>query len=236
MGSSSTRSSRNASGKLKGSALSQEFYQRDTIQVAQELLGKVLVVRDSRTGEPTAGRIVETEAYHGEDPACHASRGETPRCAIMFGQPGIAYVYLIYGMYEMLNFVTEPQGYPGAVLIRALEPLFGEEQMRKRRKLKGTPKSRELANGPGKLCRALGIRLKHNGASLQGPEILVLDDGFGVSRSEILASPRVGISQAVDAMWRFYLQGNDHISRVKENLRAKPVAELGELRYAAFGP
>ncbi|MEK6578009.1 MAG: DNA-3-methyladenine glycosylase, partial [Bdellovibrionota bacterium] len=107
--------------------LSQSFYGRDTLVVARELLGKIIVVRN-RTGI-SGGRIIETEAYREDDPASHSYRGETPRSSVMFGEPGLAYVYFIYGMYEMLNFVTEKKGTSGAVLIRALEPMFGIEQM-----------------------------------------------------------------------------------------------------------
>ncbi|MGZ3698056.1 MAG: DNA-3-methyladenine glycosylase, partial [Bdellovibrionota bacterium] len=152
MANSSTSSSRNASVKppklaLK-SALPVSFYARDTLEVSRDLLGKVLLIR-SRRGV-TAGRIVETEAYRQDDPASHSFRGKTPRASIMFGNPGVAYVYFIYGMYEMLNFVTESHGTAGAVLIRALEPLAGEELMIKRR---GARRTRELASGPGRLCR-----------------------------------------------------------------------------------
>src|SRR5688500_3943309 len=181
--------------------LSRSFYERDTITVSRELLGKVLIVSGNggSGASMTAGRIVETEAYHGDDLASHCSRGETPRCAIMFGNPGVAYVYFIYGNYEMLNFVTEKKGYPGAVLIRAVEPVFGETLMEKRRRRQ----PRKLwTSGPGRLCRAMGIRMLHNGHSLEGPALFVADDGQRPSR--ILSSPRVGINAAKERMWRFF--------------------------------
>lgn len=190
-------------------ALSEKFYARDTIEVAKDLLGKILIVKTKQG--LTAGRIVETEAYLKGDPAAHSCRGETPRSKIMFGRPGVAYVYFIYGMYEMLNFVTEPVGHPGAVLIRAIEPVFGEELMKKRRPGKSLA---ELARGPGKLCRAMGIEMNHNGETLRGPALFVLP---GERSEKICASRRVGITKGVEPMWRFFLQDNSFVSRVKEN-------------------
>jgi DNA-3-methyladenine glycosylase len=133
----------------------------------------------------------------------------------MFGIPGLAYVYFIYGMYEMLNFVTEPQGFPGAVLIRAVEPIHGEEWMFQNRPCKTRS---ELTNGPGKLCRAMGIEMKHNGQSLQGPIFYVADDQvrpLSISRSE-----RVGIRLGKDKLWRFFVTGNPFVSRAPQNLRS----------------
>jgi DNA-3-methyladenine glycosylase len=130
----------------------------------------------------------------------------------MFGEPGVAYVYFIYGMYEMLNFVTEPMGMPGAVLIRALEPIWGISLMQERRK---TPQLLELASGPGRLCRALGIQMSHNGHRLQGPSIYVGDDGY--RPSSISQSARVGIRLATQTPWRFFLTGSEFVSRVKQN-------------------
>lgn len=217
--------SANASGRL----LKKSFYERDTVRVARELLGKILLVRqrptfawdDARAGV-TAGRIVETEAYHGGDPASHSSRGETPRCAIMFGEPGVAYVYFIYGMYEMLNFVTEKKGYPGAVLIRAVEPLVGEALMARRRKGQARALARnQLTSGPGKLCLAMGIRMGDNGASLRGPRLAVVDDGW--RPADILASPRVGISAGKEHYWRYMVSGNGFVSRAPQNASAIPL-------------
>jgi len=146
----------------------------------------------------------------------------------MFGEPGVAYVYFIYGMYEMLNFVTEPKGQAGAVLIRALEPLLGQEVMiRRRRPGRVRPlKPTELASGPGKLCRAMGIELAHNGASLRGPGLQVVDDGF-VPQS-VSVSPRVGITQATDRLWRFYLTAHPCVSRAPQNAQARVLSRALE--------
>lgn len=192
-------------------ALDQQFFRRNTLKVAQELLGKVLAVRCE--GQWAAGRIVETEGYRKDDPACHAFKKRTPRNEIMFGDPGLVYVYFIYGMYEMLNIVTEPTGDPGAVLIRAMEPLFGLEAMKARR-----PKARkihELANGPGRLARALGVRLNHKGESVFGANFLVMDDGYRVN--EIVCSPRVGIKQGTNLEWRYFVAGHACVSEAPQN-------------------
>jgi DNA-3-methyladenine glycosylase len=214
MASSSVSSSKNGWDKAK--LLPVSFYRRGTLDVARDLLGKILVVQKAGEGL-TAARIVETEAYQGDDPASHSARGETPRSSVMFGEPGVAYVYFIYGMYEMLNFVTLPVGMPGAVLIRAAEPLAGEELMvRRRSKGKKQGISRlELTRGPGKLCQALGIELTHNRQSLQGPVLRVLDDGF--VPQEIFVSPRVGIRVGIERYWRFYIPKNPFVSRAPQN-------------------
>ena len=201
----------------KAELLGADFYRRDTIQVAKELLGKIIIAR-SPSGV-TAGRIVETEGYSEKDPASHSFRGHTPRTSVMFGEPGVAYVYFVYGMYEMLNFVTEKKGSAGAVLIRAVEPLYGEALMQKRRK---TSRSRhDLTSGPGKLARALGIRMTHNRARLTGPKLYVYDDGFRPAR--IAASRRIGISQGKDKEWRFFLPENHFVTRSVENKRSRDV-------------
>jgi DNA-3-methyladenine glycosylase len=202
---------------LSLSPLEADWYARSTLDVAHELLGKILFVKTKQG--LTAGRIVETEAYRSDDPASHSSRGKTPRASIMFEDPGVAYVYFIYGMYEMLNFVTEPHGEAGAVLIRGVEPVLGEELMRKRRKTART--AHDLTGGPGKLCRAMGIEMKHNGLSLQGPEIWVADS-TAERPEKIRVSPRIGISQGQDKFWRYYLEGNSFVSRSPMNQRSKP--------------
>lgn len=130
----------------------------------------------------------------------------------MFGPPGRAYVYFIYGMYEMLNFVTELKGKPGAVLIRAIEPVFGESWMQKRRKANNRI---SLTSGPGKLTRALGITMKHNGESLQGPNLFVIDDGF--TPKMISTSGRVGISEAQEQPWRYFISDHPFVSRAPQN-------------------
>jgi len=206
---------------LKLEPLEADWYARSTLDVAHELLGKILFVKTKQG--LTAGRIVETEAYRSDDPASHSSRGKTPRASIMFGDPGIAYVYFIYGMYEMLNFVTEPHGDAGAVLIRGVEPVLGEELMRKRRKTART--AHDLTGGPGKLCRAMGIEMKHNGASLLGPEIWVAapdQSASDLKAEKVRVSPRIGISEGQDRLWRFYLAENKFVSRSPMNQRSKP--------------
>jgi DNA-3-methyladenine glycosylase len=191
---------------LEKRPLPRSFYARSAIEVARALLGKIV----SRGG--TSGRIVETEAYLGiEDAAAHSARGITDRTRVIFGAPGHAYVYLIYGMYECLNLVAEPEGSAGCVLIRALEPLTGLAIMRRRRP--GVGGIEALANGPGKLTRALGITRRHNGADVtRGP--LVVCEAAEDDRFEIGVSPRVGISKAADLPLRFFIKGNRFVSRV----------------------
>ncbi len=188
--------------------LGTSFFARDTLTVARELLGCVIEV--SAAGGAASGRIVETEAYLGrEDPASHAGRGRTPRSGIMFGPPGVVYVYLIYGMHHCLNFVTEQDGTPGAVLIRALEPVAGRDLMARRRGLDAARcRDRDLTAGPGRLCRALGIDRMWNGRSLADPGsgIRVLDGAS--APPEVLVGPRVGIRQAVELPYRFRVAGS----------------------------
>jgi len=177
------------------SVLPRGFYSRPTVEIARELLGKILV------HGRRAGRIVETEAYlGGDDEAAHASRGPTPRTSVLFGPPGHAYVYLVYGMYECLNIVAEPDGTPGCVLIRALEPLCGLRLMRRRRRKARRPE--DLASGPGKLTLAMGISRKHYGVDLTRGPITV-----HAPRNEppirIAVTPRVGIHKAADRPLRF---------------------------------
>jgi DNA-3-methyladenine glycosylase len=196
---------------LEKRPLPRSFYARPAIEVARALLGKIV----SRGG--TSGRIVETEAYLGiEDAAAHSARGITDRTRVIFGAPGHAYVYLIYGMYECLNLVAEPEGSAGCVLIRALEPLTGLAIMRRRRP--GVGGIEALANGPGKLTRALGITRRHNGADVtRGP--LVVCERAEDDRFEIGVSPRVGISKAADLPLRFFIKGNRFVSRAAPQAR-----------------
>lgn len=185
--------------------LPRAFYNRPATDVARALLGTIL------THGTTSGRIVETEAYLGlEDRAAHSFRGPTPRTQVMFGEPGHAYVYLIYGMYECLNVVAEPEGSPGCVLIRAVEPLEGVEHMRRRRP--GARGVEDLANGPGKLTLALGITRRHNGAdftrgllTIQPPKIR--------ETIAVGVSPRIGIRHCADWPLRFFIEGNRFVSR-----------------------
>ncbi|MBN1473994.1 MAG: DNA-3-methyladenine glycosylase [Syntrophaceae bacterium] len=182
--------------------LNRKFYERDTRQVARALLGKKLVRKIGRV--TLAGMIVETEAYCGqEDSACHAHRGQTARNAVMFGAPGHAYVYFTYGMHYMLNLVTEKEGNPCAVLIRAIMPLDGIKEMEKRRKLKGA----SLADGPAKLCQALEIDKSLNGWDVTSGSKLWVEDFKKINAKSILASPRIGINYAKaehrNALWRY---------------------------------
>ena len=182
--------------------LDQKFYNRPTLEVARDLLGKKLFRRQD--GVELSGIIVETEAYCGEsDSACHAHRGQTLRNAVMFGPPGFAYVYFTYGMHYLLNLVTEEEGHPCAVLLRAIQPLSGLAEMSKRRKRQG----KELTNGPAKLCQALGIDKSFNGWDLtKGSQLWVEDYQMAGSRA-ILSTPRIGIDYARkkdrEALWRF---------------------------------
>ena len=159
----------------------------------------------------SAARIVETEAYLGlTDRAAHAWRGLTPRTKVLFGPPGHAYVYLIYGMYECLNVVAEAEGSPGCVLIRALEPIAGIDAMRRRRP--GVARDHELANGPGKLTLAMGITRRHDGADLtRGP--LTVHEPLAKESFEVGVSPRIGIRHNADWPLRFFIAGNPCVSR-----------------------
>lgn len=160
--------------------LKRTYFENPTLDVAQDLIGKVMVFEDFK------GIITETEAYIGkDDPACHASRGMTPRTQVMFGPAGFSYVYFIYGMYHCLNFVTEKEGFPAAVLIRGLKLIEGNIHH----------------NGPGKLCRALGITREHNDLDLTThPTFGVYDEGIHLPYE---ITPRIGISQGQDKLWRF---------------------------------
>jgi DNA-3-methyladenine glycosylase len=195
------------------SKLPRSFYSRPALTVATDLLGKVLVRR--REGKILAGIIVETEAYVGpHDLACHASRGHTPRTAVMFGAPGHAYVYMIYGFYFCLNVVTDRVGYPAAVLIRAVEPVENVDLMRELRNNPG--RETNIASGPGKLCMAMSIDKQLNGADLRGTTIWIEDRKL--DPGPVCTSPRVGVDYAgeyKDKPWRFYVDGNPNVSRAR---------------------
>jgi DNA-3-methyladenine glycosylase len=190
--------------------LPRSFYEQSTIDVAKLLLGKFLV-RKHPHGD-SVGRIVETEAYIGpQDLACHAAKGRTKRNAVMFGPPGHAYVYFIYGFYNMLNLVTEAKDYPAAVLIRAVEPVTGMELMKRRRR---NDELRNLASGPGKLCQAFDIDRSLNGADLCG-KFLYLEDR-GEPTPKILSTARIGVDYAgkwKDKRLRFLVRGNEFVSK-----------------------
>lgn len=195
--------------------LPREFYARPTLDVARDLIGKV-VVRQGRT-QPTAGVIVEVEAYIGEsDPACHAAPGPTARNAPLYGPPGVAYVYLNYGLHALLNAVTEPDGQPAAVLIRALAPLDGLDLMRRRRSRapwrRGRPPvpDNELCRGPGNLTLALGVTLADNRRVLTSPPLSIEDRG--IAPEAIEWTPRIGISVGTEHPWRCVWKGHPCVS------------------------
>ena len=201
-----------------GRPLPRAFYDRPTLDVAADLLGKVLVHR--RGGCDTSGVIVEVEAYVGEsDPACHAAPGPTTRNAPLYGPPGFAYVYLNYGIHALVNVVTEPAGQPAAVLIRALEPLTGVATMRRRRARAGKGRlsrpgrvlaEMRLCQGPGNLTLAMGITLRENRADLLGPRLWIED--HGLPARPIAWTPRIGISVGVDRPWRAVIAGHPAVS------------------------
>jgi DNA-3-methyladenine glycosylase len=177
--------------------LAREFYARDTVEAARALLGRILV-HETADGV-MSGRIVETEAYVFGDPAAHSTRGRTPRTEPMFGEPGHAYVYFTYGFHYCMNVVSHPDGVPGAVLLRALEPIEGTELMRRNR---GRHSVHDLCSGPGKITKAMSIDGSLSGEDLLGDRLYLADDGTDVG--EIVAHPRVGIKVATDKLWRFY--------------------------------
>ena len=181
------------------------FFDRPVLEVAPDLIGCVV-----RHGE-TAGVIVETEAYHRTEPASHAWAGLTARTAPLFGPPGIAYVYLSYGVHSLLNAVCDAEESGAAVLIRALQPFEGVEVMRERRG--GVARDEDLCNGPGKLTQALGIGLALNGTSLLDGPIRIEPRAPGWEAPQIASGRRIGITKAVDLDWRFCARGNRHVSR-----------------------
>jgi len=194
------------------STLSNKFYARPTLDVVPDLIGKVLV--HVTTAGTTAGTIVEVEAYIGEgDPACHAASGLTRRNAPMYGSPGRAYVYLNYGIHHLINVVTESEGNPAAVLIRALEPCDGVSLMRQRRAAKSLRRlsEDELCNGPGNLTCSLGITLEQNCFDLCGDSLFIEDRG-NVNRA-LQWSERIGIRVGQEFRWRCYASNDPNVSR-----------------------
>jgi DNA-3-methyladenine glycosylase len=184
--------------------VSREFYARDVCTVARELIGAVL------HHGACSGIVVETEAYHETEPACHAFVGLTPRTRTLFGPPGFAYVYRSYGVHALLNAVAEPAGIGAAALIRALEPLDGIELMRERR---GLERLEDLCSGPGKLTQALGVGLEHDGADLDAGAIVIAPRSQRAPRLDLDTSLRVGITKAVELEWRYSLAGSGFVSR-----------------------
>jgi DNA-3-methyladenine glycosylase len=183
---------------------SADFYARAVLEVAPDLLG--CVVRHGAT----SGVIVETEAYHFSEPACHAYVGLTARTAPLFGPPGRAYVYRSYGIHALLNAVCEPEGVGAAVLIRALEPLSGVDLMHERRRVPGFD---DLCSGPGKLTQALDVELEHNDTSLLDGPVVIEPRPEAWRDVAWVTAPRVGITKAVDLPWRFCALGSRSVSR-----------------------
>ena len=181
--------------------LKRSFFDRSVHEVAPDLIGATLLVNG------VGGRIIEVEAYHHTDPAAHSYGGQTARNAVMFGPPGYAYVYRSYGIHWCLNFVCEEAGSASAVLIRALEPTAGIAAMRRRR---GVAEVRDLCSGPGKLCQALGVTIKHNGLALdRAPFELRARSG----EAEMVAGVRIGITRAAELPWRYGLKGSKFLSK-----------------------
>jgi DNA-3-methyladenine glycosylase len=190
---------------IKGKKIKREFFLRPTLEVARDLLGKYLVVENEKGR--MMGEINEVESYIGKDDlACHAAVGRTKRNDVMFWRGGHAYIYFTYGMYHCLNFVTEKEDFPAAVLIRSIIPVEGVEMMRELRKKKSKAKEisdGNLANGPGKLCQALGLDLNDNGIDLcNSKKIYLLDCGKKIDKFQ--SSTRIGISKGKDHLWRFF--------------------------------
>jgi DNA-3-methyladenine glycosylase len=185
-------------------SLPASFYDRPVVAVAQDLVGCVV------EHEGCAGVIVETEAYHHSEPACHAYVGLTARTSVLYGDPGTAYVYRSYGIHALLNAVCEHREVGAAVLIRALEPIEGIERMRERR---GVDRDVDLANGPGKLTQALGIDLELNDTNLAEGPVLIHPREADWEDPALVAGPRVGITKAAELPWRFCAAGSRHVSR-----------------------
>jgi DNA-3-methyladenine glycosylase len=198
-------------------ALPRDFYARDTELVARDLLGCIL---ECRTEQGVAsGRIVETEAYIGEhDLACHAAAGRTRRTEPLYGPPGTAYVYFIYGVHWCFNAVTRDEGSPSAVLIRALEPVTGVDLMHRRRP--AARRDSALTNGPGKLCAALGIDVRHNALTLNRPPTLIRE-GDRVSDAQVVITPRIGIRESADWPLRWLIADNPYVSRTPAHFPRK---------------
>ncbi len=209
-----------AARRTIGSVLPPTFYDRDTELVARDLLGMIL---ECETDEGlAAGRIVETEAYLGaDDPACHAVAGRTARTWHLFGPPGTAYVYFIYGVHWCFNAVTREEGHGSAVLVRAVEPTDGVELMRRRRP--AARRDRDLTNGPGKLCRALGIDGALDGLALSADSPLRIRVGESVDDDSVLVSPRIGITRAADAPLRWMVRDSEYVSRTPATFLRRPV-------------
>jgi DNA-3-methyladenine glycosylase len=198
-----------AAAKVRGAAdvgkpLDESFFALSVHDVARDLIGCSLRFRG------VGGVIVEVESYHADDPACHAYIGRTERNEVLFGRPGVAYVYFSYGIHSLLNAVCEPEGQAAAVLIRALEPAWGLDEMRARR---GRKDSRELCSGPGKLTEALEVGLADNGSSLLEPPFELSGRAGAWRDVEVVTAPRIGITRAPELPWRFCAAGSEFLSR-----------------------
>jgi DNA-3-methyladenine glycosylase len=192
---------RTSNEQALGKPLKRAFFARSVHEIAPDLIGVTLLV------DGVGGVIVEVEAYHHTEPAAHSFRGPTPRNLVMFGPPGVAYVYRSYGIHWCVNFVCEEAGSASAVLIRALQPTHGIPAMRRRR---GLHDERSLCSGPGKLCEALGITDKHNGLALDAPPIAL----YGrLDKPEIVSGIRIGLTKAVELPWRYGLKGSKFLSK-----------------------
>ncbi len=228
---------------MRGRLLKRNFFEDSPEHVAPRLLGKLLVHKTA--AGIVAGRIVEVEAYLGPhhktpDPAAHSHRGPTPRNQVLFGPPGYAYVYSIYGLYYCMNFSCETKGLGGGVLLRALEPVAGIEQMARRRGLPPDAAACDLTGGPGRLCQALDLtRPKHNGLDLLDPKspLQVRDDEFRVIR--VLVTRRIGIRHAVELPLRFSLPGNKCVSGPKRTegklIFMRPIAAAQSPQVDCYG-
>ena len=190
---------------VTGTALSRSFYARESAVVAPDLLNKVLIVG------AISGRIVEVEAYGGsDDPASHAYLGRTARNGVMFGQAGHLYTYFTYGMHWCANAVCGPNGRAGAVLLRALAPIAGVEEMFERRRAATRPV--DLCSGPAKLCQALGIGAADDGVDLLGDAITIVDDGIAPP-TDVVTTRRIGVTKGTESLWRFHVPGDPNVSR-----------------------
>ncbi len=209
------------------SVLERDFYARPVLEVARDLIGCTV------EHEGVSGVIVETEAYHESEPACHAFVGLTQRTRTLFGEPGRAYVYRSYGIHAMLNAVCEPEGVGAAVLIRALEPCEGLAVMNARRAAGAEQwlRGRDLCSGPGKLTQALGVELELNGSSLQSGPVRIHARTRAWRSPELLSGTRIGISRAAELPWRFCAAGSEHVSRplpAQGAAAPPPVPPVGE--------
>jgi DNA-3-methyladenine glycosylase len=216
---------------LPSNVVERSFYEGGSVEVAPLVLNKLLARLDSRGRVLIAGRVVEVEAYRGsEDPASHAFKGPTRRNAVMFGPPGHLYVYFTYGMHWCANLVCSPEGTAQAVLLRALSPVSGSDVMRAARGEKVS--DRNLLSGPARLCQAFSIKGGYDGADLVTGDmgLVLLDDGVAVPEHPA-KSPRVGITQAADVEWRFFVPGDPNVSKGRPTpSRAPTSGTSGETR------